>query len=74
MTEPIRVEELGQNGRLVPSPRQLDAVLAAVQSTLSADAAKPTRKSTASLWRFSGRGWGNHPADRRSRPQRRSAY
>jgi hypothetical protein len=74
MTNSIEVEEIGRNGRLAPTPEQLKAILLAIESTIATRPNEHTAKSPTSLWRFSGRGWGSHPAERRSRPQRNNAY
>jgi hypothetical protein len=74
MSEPVRIEEVGRNGRLVPSPQQLQAIVGAIETAIETNTLVTTSMSTAPLWRFSGRSWGNHPADRRSRPRHNSAY
>lgn len=80
MTAEIEVEELGTRGRLLPSPEQLEVILGVVRARVDADAAATAAnkrqgpRARAALWRFSGRGWGNHPADRRSRPQHSGGF
>ena len=74
MTAEVEVEELGISGRLVPTDAQVDAIVQLLRDKARADLlaamARTRPPAKGSLWRFSARSWGSHPADGRARPQR----
>jgi hypothetical protein len=69
----IDVAELGIDGRQVPQPTELKAILAALGTVLSANAV-PVVPQRVPSWRFANRTWGKHAALLRTRPHRPNSF
>jgi hypothetical protein len=69
----IEVAELGIDGRQVPDPTELQAILTAITMTLTGDAA-PAAPARLPSWRFANRTWGKHAALLRTRPHRPNSF
>ena len=73
MSAEIDVTELGIAGRQAPDPTELVAILAAIQTMMSANNA-PVEPPRVPSWRFAGRTWGKHAALVRTRPHRPNSF